>query len=92
MDDTAQADRRVFRDAARPSQCLVRARRAWLVSRRYVHPTPGAARTNDIPGDVIVRGKVMLDWGLHLIDVSLTLGNLMAVVGDESKSYLARSN
>jgi Protein of unknown function (DUF3089) len=57
-----------------------------------LHPTPAAARTNDIPGDVIVRGRVMKDWGLHLIDVSLTLGNLLAVVGDETKAYLARSN
>jgi hypothetical protein len=39
-----------------------------------------------------VRGKVAEDWGLHLIDASLTMGNLIAVVGDESKAYLKRSN
>jgi hypothetical protein len=53
-----------------------------------VHPTPGGARTNDISGDVIVNGKVLDDWGLHLIDANLTMGNLVAIVGDESKTYL----
>jgi hypothetical protein len=54
-----------------------------------VHPTPGAARTDDISGDVIVNGQVLEDWGLHLIDANLTMGNLVAIVGDETKAYLA---
>ncbi|HTD75006.1 MAG TPA: DUF3089 domain-containing protein [Steroidobacteraceae bacterium] len=53
-----------------------------------VHPTPGGARTNDISGDVVVNGQVLEDWGLHLIDANLTMGNLVAIVGDESKTYL----
>jgi hypothetical protein len=27
---------------------------------------------------------------LHLIDANLTMGNLVAIVGDETKAYLAR--
>ncbi len=54
-----------------------------------VHPTPGGARTNDISGDVVVNGQVLEDWGLHLIDANLTMGNLVAIVGDETKAYLA---
>ncbi len=54
-----------------------------------VHPTPGGARTNDISGDVVVNGHVLEDWGLHLIDANLTMGNLVAIVGDETKAYLA---
>jgi Protein of unknown function (DUF3089) len=55
-----------------------------------VHPTPGGARTNDISGDVIVNGQVQKDWGLHLIDANLTMGNLVAIVGDEAKAYSAK--
>jgi hypothetical protein len=55
-----------------------------------VHPTAGAARTNDISGDVVVNGQVLQDWGLHLIDANLTMGNLVAIVGDETKAYLAK--
>ena len=56
-----------------------------------VHPTPGGARTNDISGDVVVNGQVLPDWGLHLIDANLTMGNLVAIVGDETKAYLAKA-
>jgi hypothetical protein len=56
-----------------------------------VHPTPDGARANDISGDVVVNGQVLEDWGLHLIDANLTMGNLVAIVGDESKSYLSRA-
>jgi hypothetical protein len=56
-----------------------------------LHPTPGGARTNDISGDVVVNGQVLEDWGLHLIDANLTMGNLLSVVGDETKAYLANA-
>jgi len=53
-----------------------------------LHPTANGARTNDISGDVVVNGQVLQDWGLHLIDANLTMGNLVAIVGDETKAYL----
>lgn len=56
-----------------------------------VHPTPGGARTNDISGDVMVNGQVYEDWGLHLIDANLTMGNLISIVGDETTAYLAKA-
>jgi hypothetical protein len=39
----------------------------------------------------VVNGQVLEDWGLHLIDANLTMGNLVAIVGDESKAYLAKA-
>jgi hypothetical protein len=56
-----------------------------------LHPTPGGQRVNDISGDVVVNGQVLEDWGLHLIDANLNMGNLIAIVGDETKAYLAKS-
>jgi Protein of unknown function (DUF3089) len=56
-----------------------------------VHPAAGGARTNDISGDVVVNGQVLEDWGLHLIDANLTMGNLVAIVGGETKAYLAKA-
>ena len=55
-----------------------------------LHPAASGARTNDISGDVVVNGQVLQDWGLHLIDANLTMGNLLAIVGDETKVYLAK--
>jgi hypothetical protein len=56
-----------------------------------VHPTPGGRRANDFQGDVVIAGKVQPNWGLHLVDANLTMGNLLDVVGDETRAYLARS-
>jgi hypothetical protein len=55
-----------------------------------LHPTQGGARANDISGDVRVNGQVLDDWGLHLIDANLNMGNLVGIVGDETKAYLAK--
>jgi hypothetical protein len=57
-----------------------------------LHPTQGAVRANEISGDVRVNGQVLEDWGLHLIDANLNMGNLVAIVADESKAYLAKKN
>ncbi len=31
----------------------------------------------------------MADWGLHLIDVNLAIGNLVDIVAQQSKAYLS---
>jgi hypothetical protein len=54
-----------------------------------VHGDPAGPRASDIVGDVVVNGQVLRDWGLHLIDVNLAIGNLIDIVGRESKAYLS---
>jgi len=54
-----------------------------------IHPTPSGKRTNVIVGDVIIDGRKLPDWGLHRIDVNLTMGNLIDVVRAQAKTYLA---
>jgi hypothetical protein len=55
------------------------------------HPDPAGHRVNEITGDVVVMGHVLKDWGLHLIDMNLTMGNLVGVVGTQGQAYLARA-
>jgi hypothetical protein len=52
-----------------------------------LHGESGTARTSEIPGDVVVGGQVQADWGLHLIDASLFMGNLIAIVRDQGAAY-----
>ncbi len=54
-----------------------------------VHGDAAGPRTSDIIGDVVINGQVRPEWGLHLIDVNLAMGNLVELVGRESKAYLA---
>ena len=42
------------------------------------------------PELIVINGALLRDWGLHLIDVNLTMGNLLEIVKDQTKSYLAR--
>lgn len=54
-----------------------------------VHGNPADPRTDDIVGDVQVNGQILADWGLHLIDVNLAMGDLINIVREQSKAYLA---
>ncbi len=56
-----------------------------------LHGDPAGPRASDITGDVVVNGQVMADWGLHLIDVNLAMGNLIDIVDQQSKAYLANA-
>jgi hypothetical protein len=55
-----------------------------------INPTPGGARTSAITGDVVVDGHVLPSWGLHIIDLNLTMGNLIEIVREEGRAYLAK--
>ena len=46
-----------------------------------VHPDPAGTRTDDIIGDLTP------DWGLHLVDFNISLGNLIDVVGEQAKAW-----
>lgn len=54
-----------------------------------VHPDKADPRADNIPGDLLVMGQPLKDWGLHLVDVNLTMGDLVSVVGEQSKAYTA---
>jgi hypothetical protein len=51
-----------------------------------VHPDAAGRRTSDIVGDIVVNGQVLLNWGLHLVDMNLAMGNLVDIVGRQAKA------
>jgi hypothetical protein len=55
-----------------------------------LHPNADSPRAGDIPGDIVVGGATLKDWGLHLIDVDLFMGNLVDIVHDEGQAWLKR--
>ena len=55
----------------------------------HVNADPADPRTDDIAGDVVVGGVVQKDWGLHLIDANLAMGDLVNLVDSQSKAWLA---
>ena len=55
-----------------------------------VNADPADPRTDEITGDVMVAGNVLKDWGLHLIDVNVEMGDLNALVARQAKAYTAK--
>jgi hypothetical protein len=55
-----------------------------------VNGNPSDPRVDDIGGDIGAGTTVLANWGLHLIDVNLGIGNLLDIVGQQSKAYLAQ--
>jgi hypothetical protein len=52
-----------------------------------VNGNPSDPRADDITGDIGVGTNVLANWGLHLIDVNLAMGNLLDIVAAETKAY-----
>ena len=46
-----------------------------------VHGDPADPRADDIPGDLTPQ------WGLHLVDVNLVMGNIVDLVASQAKAY-----
>ena len=56
----------------------------------HVNADPADPRLDDIKGDVKLGTTVATDWGLRLIDMNLTMGDLVEIVGQESRTWLAK--
>lgn len=51
---------------------------------------PGDARIDRIPGDLVVAGQVQPDWGLHLIDMNVAMGNLVDLARSQGKAWATK--
>jgi hypothetical protein len=55
----------------------------------HVNADSADSRADDISGDVVTNGEVQANWGLHLIDAHLAMGNLLDLVKSKSTAYQA---
>lgn len=68
-------------------ECVRDERGSYLSIR--VNADPMDPRTDDITGDVVSGGVKLSNWGLHLIDVHLVMGDLLDLVAKQSKAWLS---
>ena len=52
-----------------------------------VNADPADARTDTIVGDVQANGTILRDWGLHLIDMPVEMGNLVELADTQAKAW-----
>jgi hypothetical protein len=55
-----------------------------------VNGNPADPRVDDIVGDVVTSGQIQADWGLHLIDVHMTMGDTLDLIEAKTKAFQAR--
>jgi hypothetical protein len=70
-------------------ECVTEGPAGYLSVR--VQADPQDARTDDIPGDVVIGGQRVAGWGLHLGDMPLAMGDLMRLVETQIGAFLRRS-
>lgn len=52
-----------------------------------VNGDPADARTDTITGDVVAGGSVLKDWGLHLIDMPVAMGDLLRLADSQADAW-----
>ena len=55
-----------------------------------VNADPADPRTDTIVGDVVVGGVMLKDWGLHLIDMPVAMGDLVALSERQAKAWMKK--
>ena len=67
------------------AQCVANDKGSYLEV--TVHGNPADPRVDDIVGDIGAGANIAANWGLHLVDVNLAMGNLVDIVKQQSKAY-----
>jgi hypothetical protein len=55
----------------------------------HINVDPASPRTHTLVGDVVVGGQVQANWGLHLIDANLAMGNLVDILRRQGQAWIA---
>jgi hypothetical protein len=53
-----------------------------------INADPNDPRTDNISGDLILGGELVREWGLHLVDVNLVLGDMVDMVRAQGAAYM----
>lgn len=67
------------------AQCVHDGRAGYLAIR--AEPDPADARTDRIPGDLVVMGRPAPEWGLHLIDIPAAQGDLIRLIEAQTAAF-----
>jgi hypothetical protein len=55
-----------------------------------VNANPKDKRTDEIPGDIVALGQRLPNWGMHLADMNLPMGDVIRLIEAQRDAYLRR--
>ncbi|WP_375291871.1 DUF3089 domain-containing protein, partial [Qipengyuania sp.] len=67
------------------TQCVKQGGASYLAM--TVNADPNDPRADDVAGDVMIAGQRLPDWGLHLIDMPSTMGDLVALTARQYAAW-----
>ena len=70
------------------TECVTSGKFSYLAV--TVNADPADPRADTIAGDVTILNKVLADWGLHLIDMPVVMGNLVELANTQAKAWAAK--
>lgn len=68
------------------TQCVTKGEFTYL--EMHVNADPADARTDELAGEIARPTGPDLNWGLHLVDVDHSMGDLLRIAGKQSGAYL----
>ena len=57
-----------------------------------VNVDPRGKRTNRLAGEIVRPFGIDYSWGLHILDIDHSIGNLIAIVGAQGRAYAKRGS
>jgi hypothetical protein len=69
------------------TECVARGNAHYLAV--TVNADPADPRTDTIAGDIDFGGTILKDWGLHLIDMPVAMGNLVELSNSQAMAWQA---
>ena len=70
------------------AECVTQGKFSYLAV--TVNADPADPRTDTIVGDVTLGGKILPDWGLHLIDLPVAMGDLVELTDKQARAWAKR--
>jgi pimeloyl-ACP methyl ester carboxylesterase len=70
------------------TRCTTRAEFSYL--ELQVNADPADPRTDQLAGEIVRANGPDHDWGLHLIDIDHSMGDLLRIAGRQADAWLAR--
>lgn len=69
------------------AECVGEGGFSYLSIRVATDPADVRRDAAERTGDVVVGGAILKDWGLHLIDMNLAMGDMTRMVGEQAAAY-----
>lgn len=71
------------------AECRTNGTHDWLAIETISDETD--VRAGKLGGELVIAGEVQEDWGLHIVDMNIAIGNLVTIADQQASAWLAEN-